>query len=44
VALGLVSAEAARDVYGQADVPDARTLRLSFIRDHVAAVRSGGST
>ena len=42
VALGLVSAEAAREVYGQADVPDARTLRLAYIRAHVDAVRAGG--
>ena len=41
VALGFVSAEAARDLYGQEDVPDARTLRLSFIRAHVEAARSG---
>lgn len=43
VALGLVSSEAAREVYGQADVPDARALRLSFIRAHVEAQRSGGT-
>lgn len=42
VALGLVSAEAAREVYGQADVPDARTLRLTYIRAHVEAARTGG--
>ena len=42
VALGFVSPEAARELYGQDDVPDARTLRLSFIRAHVDAVRSGG--
>jgi N-methylhydantoinase B/oxoprolinase/acetone carboxylase alpha subunit len=44
VALGLVSAEAARDVYGQDDVPDARTLRLSFIRAHVEAAAAGSHT
>lgn len=43
VALGLVSAEAARDVYGQPDVPDAYDLRLSFIREHVEAATSGST-
>jgi N-methylhydantoinase B len=44
VALGLVSSEAARDVYGQADVPDAAELRRSFIRAHVRAAGSSGGT
>lgn len=40
VALGLVSAEAARDAYGQSDVPDAKTLRRERLRDHVHAVKA----
>ena len=41
VALGLVSAEAARDVYGQEGIPDAATLRREAMRAHVRAVRGG---
>jgi N-methylhydantoinase B len=37
VAAGLVSPEAARDVYGQSDLPDARALRIEAIREHVRA-------
>lgn len=43
VALGLVTPEAAREVYGQEDVPDAATLRRTFIRDQVRAARRGGT-
>jgi len=35
VAMGLVSPEAAQDVYGQHDVPDAVTLRRQAMRDYV---------
>jgi N-methylhydantoinase B len=40
VALGLVSADAARDVYGQQDVPDAATLRRDAMRAHVRAAKA----
>jgi N-methylhydantoinase B len=44
VALGLVSSEAARDVYGQQDVPDAATLRREALRDHVRSVKASRHT
>jgi len=40
VALGLVSAEAAHEAYGQADVPDAATLRRQGLQDHVRAMKA----
>lgn len=40
VASGLISSEAAREVYGQSDIPDATTLRHKAMREYVRAVKA----
>jgi ribosomal protein S5 len=44
VGLGLITADAARDVYGQEGIPDAATLRREAMRAHVNAVRASRHT
>lgn len=41
VALGLVTVEAARDIYGQPDLPDVQELRREYMREYVRKTKAG---